>query len=270
MDAAKERRSMGGALSPIRERLAAMTGGVKTRGGFYVVSWLHRLTGTALTLLLLGHLFFLPPWLIPGTGLAGAKGPVDLLLVGAAAVMVGFHALNGGRLILYELFAVRSDMVLIRWVFGLVAAYTAWVWVLLIMNDQSVSAFLFWMIASFAGAVAASVVASRTGATGHSVSWKSQRISGAFLLVTAPACVLFLSLHPVPGVGVQEAAPWLQHLFIRAAAAALSLCALYHAGYGLFSIVADYIPSRPAQIALTALIAVFFAILVVGAGKWIL
>lgn len=270
MDVPGASRGIGSCVIPLLEKLAVLSDCVITRGGFYVISWLHRLTGTALLLFLMIHLYSLSPWLTPVTSPAGIKAalsPASIFLAWAASVVLGFHTLNGGRLILYELFAARDDAVMIRWVFGLGAAYAAMVGLIAIMGDQGVTAFLFWLIAFFAGAVAGYAVASRMRGRGHSATWKLQRISGAFLLVTAPAYLLCLFLNPAQGAGAREAAPWLQHLFIRAAPAALAACALYHAGYGLFSIAADYVPSRPAQIALTALIAAFIAVLAVWTGR---
>src|SRR4030067_2242459 len=83
-----------------------------------------------------------------------------------------------------------------RWVFGLSAAYAAMVGLLMVMKNQSVSAFFFWLMAFFLGAMATYVVASRIWNKRHSVLWKLQRISGAFLFITVPAYILFSYLNP--------------------------------------------------------------------------
>jgi succinate dehydrogenase / fumarate reductase cytochrome b subunit len=264
MDVPGESREIGASLVQILERLPILSRYAKTRGWSYVISWLHRFTGIGLILFLMVHLYALSPWQTPDIDHARMKAivsPFFLFLFWVSSLAVGFHALNGGRLMLYELFGRRSDADMIRWVFALCAAYAATVGLMMVMNNQRVSAFFFWLMAFFSGAVAAYVVASRIWKKRHSVLWKLQRISGAFLFITAPAYLLFLFLNPVEGVEVQEAIARLQSLLIRGVALTLGTGALYHAGYGLFSIAADYAPSRTVRVGITALIAVVMTVL---------
>lgn len=264
MDVPGESRGGGASLVQILERLPVLSRYAKTRGWSYVLGWLHRFTGIGLILLLMVHLYALCPWQSPDidhTRMKGIVSPFVLFLFWVSSLAVGFHALNGGRLILYELFGRRSDADMIRWVFALCAAYAATVGLMIVMNHQRVSAFFFWLMAFFAGAVAAYIVASRIWKKRHSILWKLQRISGAFLFITAPAYLLFLFLNPVEAVEVQGAVARLQNLFTRGVALTMGAGALYHAGYGLFSIVADYAPSRTVRVGLTTLIAAVITVL---------
>jgi succinate dehydrogenase hydrophobic anchor subunit len=183
---------------------------------------------------------------------------------------VGFHALNGGRLILYELFGRRNDAAMTRWIFGLSAAYAAMVGLMMIMKNQHVSALFFWLMAFFSGAVAAYVVASRIWKKRHSLLWKLQRISGAILFIPVPAYLLFSYLNPGEPAGAQEAIARIQNLFTRLVALTLATGSLYHAGYGLFSIAADYAPSPAVRAGMTAIIASVIAALAVLAFRLIL
>jgi succinate dehydrogenase cytochrome b556 subunit len=249
---------------PILERLPVLSCYAKTRGWPYVISWLHRFTGIGLVIFLMVHMVTLSSLQTPDGYPAIMKIvvlPIYLFLEWVSSLAVGFHALNGGRIILYELFGRRSDAGTIRWVFGLSAAYAAMVGLMMVIQNQRVSAFFFWMMASFSGAVAAYVVASRIWKKRHSVLWQLQRISGAFLFVAAPAYLLFLYLNPGEAVGAQGAIARMQNIFTRAVTLTLATCALYHAGYGLFSIAADYAPSRAVRVGMTALIASVIAVL---------
>jgi len=196
--------------------------------------------------------------------------PIFLLLAWASSLVVSFHALNGGRLVLYELFGKRDDADMIRWIFGLSAAYAAMVGLMMAMNNQRVSAFFFWLIAFSLGAIAAYVVASRIWKKRHSVLWKLQRISGAFLFVTVPAYLLFSYLNPGEADGAQRVIVGVQNVFARLVFLTLATCALYHAGYGLFSIVADYTSSGRTRVGMTAFIIVLIAVLAVSAFRLIL
>ena len=268
-----ESRGIGASFMPIFERLPVLSCYAKTRGWHYVISWLHRFTGIGLIIILIVHMYILSSLQTPDVDPAKMKvivSPIFLFLAWASSLVVSFHALNGGRLILYELFGRRDDADMIRWIFGLSAAYAAMVGLLMMMKNQRVSAFFFWLMAFFLGAIAAYVVASRIWKKRHSVLWKLQRISGAFLFITVPAYVLFSYLNPGEADGAQEAIAWMQNVFTRLVFLTLAAWALYHAGYGLFSIAADYTSSGTMRAGMTALIIVVIAVLAVFAFRLIL
>jgi succinate dehydrogenase hydrophobic anchor subunit len=268
-----ESRGTGTAFMPILERLPVLSWYAKNRGWHYVISWLHRFTGIGLIIILIVHMYILSSLQTPDVDPAMVKvivSPIFLLLAWVSSLVVSFHALNGGRLILYELFGRRDDRDMIRWIFGLSAAYAAMVGLLLMMKNQRVSPFFFWLMAFFLGAIAAYVVASRMWEKRHSVLWKLQRISGTFLFITVPAYVLFSYLNPGEADGAHETIAWMQNVFTRLVFLTLATGVLYHAGYGLFSIAADYTSSGITRAGMTALIIVIIAVLAVFAFRLIL
>lgn len=268
-----ENRGIGISLMPILERLPVLSCYAKTRGWHYVISWLHRFTGIWLFVALMVHMVTLSSWQTPNVFNSDMKIPVQPILVFLAwvsSLVVGFHALNGGRLILYELFGRRNDADMIRWIFGLSAAYAAMVGLMMMMKNQHVSALFFWLMAFFSGTIAAYVVASRIWKKRHSVLWKLQRISGGFLFITVPAYLLFSYLNPGEADGAQGAIVRMQNVFTRLVTLTLATLALYHAGYGLFSIAADYTSPGITRAGMTALIVVVIAVLAVLAFRFIL
>jgi succinate dehydrogenase hydrophobic anchor subunit len=219
------------------------------------------------------HVYTLWSWRTPNVFNTDMKIPVEpifVFLAWASSLVVSFHALNGCRLILYELFGRRNDADMVRWIFGLSAAYAAIVGLLMIMKNQHVSALFFWLVAFFFGAIGAYVVASRIWKKRHSVLWKLQRISGAFLFITVPAYLLFLYLNPGEADGAPGAIVRMENIFTRLVTLTLATLALYHAGYGLFSIAADYTSSGIARAGMTALIVLAMAVLAVLAFRLIL
>lgn len=274
MDMPGESRGIGASLMPVLERLPVLSGYAKSRGWHYILCWLQRFTGVGLLLFLTVHLYGLPSLQSPGGRYAAmlqmaAVPPALLFLAWASSLAVGFHTLNGGRLILYELFGRRNDATLVRWVFVLSAAYAGVVGLLMRMGNQRASAFFFWLIAGLFGTVAAYVVASRLRRKRHSVPWKLQRISGAFLFCTVPAYLLSLWLDPGGADGVKGVMADLERLFPRAVALILAACTLYHAAYGLYSIAADYAPSPRVRVGMTALTVSLIAALAALAGRFI-
>jgi len=268
-----ENRGIVTSFMPILERLPVLSWYAKTRGWYYVISWLHRFTGIGLLIILIVYMYILSSLQAPDVDPAKMKvivSPIFLLLAWASSLVVSFHALNGGRLVLYELFGKRDDADMIRWIFGLSAAYAAMVGLMMAMNNQRVSAFFFWLMAFSLGAIAAYVVASRIWKKRHSVLWKLQRISGAFLFVTVPAYLLFSYLNPGEADGAQRVIVGVQNVFARLVFLTLATCALYHAGYGLFSIVADYTRPGITRAGMAALIIVVIAALAVSAFRLIL
>jgi succinate dehydrogenase hydrophobic anchor subunit len=273
MNVPEENRGIGTSFMPILEKVPVLSFYAKTRGWHYVISWLHRFTGIGLITILIVHMYILSSLQAADVGPAKIKvivSPVFLFLAWASSLVVSFHALNGGRLILYELFGKRDDADMVRWIVGLSAAYAAMVVLMMAMNNQRVSAFFFWLMAFFLGAIAAYVVASRMWKKRHSVLWKLQRISGAFLFITVPAYLLYSCLNPSGADGAQEATVWMQNFFTRVVFLILAAFALYHAGYGLFSIAADYTSPGRMRAGMTVLIIVLIAVLAVSALRLIL
>ena len=74
---------------------------------------------------------------------------------------MAFHGFNGARLILYECFGNRNDDVMIRWVFALSFIYVVVLGMLMLMGNQMVSPFLYWVIMFTQALVVAYGVATR-------------------------------------------------------------------------------------------------------------
>ena len=259
----RKSQESGASFVPLLERLPILSCYAKTRGWYYVTSWLHRFTGIGLFFALMVCMGGFPSWRLSNvfnTDTSIPARPIFVFYAWAASLVVSFHALNGGRLILYELFGRRNDASMMRWVFGLSAAYAATVALIMLMESRGVSAFLFWGVAFFLGTVAAAVVGSRLCKKRHSVLWKLQRITGAFLFITIPAYLLFLSLNPHAAVGTEGAILGMQDVFTRLTLLIMITSALYHAGYGLFSIAADYVSPGVTRVGMTALIIILVAV----------
>src|SRR4030067_1885713 len=97
-----ENRGISASLMPILERLPVLSCYAKTRGWHYVISWLHRFTGIGLIIILMVHMYILSSWQTPNVFITDMKIPVRpifLFLAWASSLVVGFHALNGCRLL---------------------------------------------------------------------------------------------------------------------------------------------------------------------------
>ncbi len=272
MKVPKEGQGIGASLFPILDKLPVLSRYAKTRGWFYVISWLHRFTGIWLFVAFMVHMVALSSWQTPNVFNVDMKipgQPIFVFLALVSSLVVGFHALNGGRLILYELFGRRNDADMIRWIFGLTAGYAAMIG-LMMMKNQHASTFFFWLMAFFSGAIAAYAIASRIWINPHSLLWKLQRISGGFLFTTVPAYLLFLYLNPSQTETAHGAIVWIQNGFTRMAILIVTILMLYHAGYGLFSIAADYIFSKKVLTGMTAIVIAVIVVLFVFAVRIIL
>jgi succinate dehydrogenase / fumarate reductase membrane anchor subunit len=133
---------------------------------------------------------------------------------------------------------------LVNWVAGLTLLYAGLLAVLMLMGSQNVSAVFFWLVAVSVALTAAYGLYVRIGPTAHAWGWKLQRLTGAFLLVIIPAHFLFMHLGPRIAKDAAQVALRMQNPWIKLVDAALVVSALYHGGYGLNSILNDYIGSQ--------------------------
>lgn len=230
----------------------------KTRGWAFILSWSHRIAGLLLLLYVWFHLITLSTLSSPGdydAKMVWFSLPVIVFFEWLLAIPVIFHALNGGRLMLFEIYGYRDDTAMIRWLFGGSAVYLCLLAVFMLLGNQSVSPIFFWLTAIIIAVIGAYAFLAKIWRLGHSRFWKFQRASGMFLLVMIPAHFLFMHLNPEVGKDSAVIIARMQHFFIKIVDMALVLAVVYHGGYGLFSVGKDYIVSRHLQILMTVLVA---------------
>ncbi|MFC1816931.1 hypothetical protein ACFL0M_13585 [Thermodesulfobacteriota bacterium] len=229
----------------------------KTRGWLFVLAWTHRITGILLVLYLWFHIFTLNALKTPAvfeTKMSFYPSFLFVFLEWALAVPVIFHALNGGRLILYEVFQNRADDAMIRWVLSLAATYILLVGLMMIRSNQIVSPVFFWICMLIISICLCSLVALKIRHSGNSLGWKLQRITAGFLVIMVPAHLLFMHLQPSIGHDAVIVIARMQNIFIKIVDLALVIGGLYHGGYGLLSIAKDYLSTRTLQYGCTTLI----------------
>ena len=113
-------------VSQSLQRLLVIPRLTRTRGWPFVLSWGHRLSGIILCIYIVFHVYTLLLLKHPDvydTQMAIYRSFPFNLLAWLLAFPVIFHALNGGRLILYESFGNRNDDLMIRWVLALKSAF---------------------------------------------------------------------------------------------------------------------------------------------------
>ncbi len=238
---------------------------VRTRGWPYVLTWSHRISGLLLVLYLWLHIYTLSSLPTPEVFAARMnvfRFFVFILLEWLLAIPVIFHALNGARLILYESFGNRNELTAIRWVCFLSMAYTLLLGLMMLIGNQTVTPFFFWLSALLLGACLCYAVANRIWQAPNSAFWKIQRVSGSFLLIMIPAHLLFMHLNPAVGHDAVQIVARMKTGLVKTVDLLLIFGSLYHGGYGIISFAKDYLPSRPLQAAVgvaVSLLMIFFA-----------
>jgi succinate dehydrogenase hydrophobic anchor subunit len=250
----RARKTLEGAFRPGLRRIRPVSFYADTRGWFFIVSWCHRITGILAAVLVLFHVLAFR---------AGPESERFFLLVffqWVLSIPVIFHAFNGARIILYECYGRRDDESMLRWVLGLLSAFVLLLGLLILMGGQTVSPFFYWMLVSAGGLAAAYALGAEIWNTKHSVFWRLQRVSGAFLLIMIPAYILFMHIHPAvnPGTGAMVNA--IQSVFQKAVYGLLLFAALFHGGYGVWSALGDYVSSKRLQRILVAAVACLFLV----------
>jgi len=250
------------------DRVPLLSFYAKTRGWPYVIALCHRIAGLFLIAYLCFHTYTLlslssPPLYDATMKVYGFF--IFTILEWGLGFPVIFHALNGGRLILYEGFEMRNDGTMIRYLLGLSVVYVALLGVLMMMGTQSVSPVFFWLTMLIAALTLTYGVASKFWKTQHSFVWKLQRITGAFLLVMVPAHLLFMHLNPSMGKEASLIIMRMQNWFIKFVDLSLIVMVIYHAGYGLISVTRDYISFRVFRTGLAALV-ILVMVIVAWAG----
>ncbi|UCE51659.1 MAG: hypothetical protein JSV31_20685 [Desulfobacterales bacterium] len=245
------------------QRMPAVGFYARTRGWSFVIAWMHRISGIILIFYVLIHIYTLSFLITPEVFDAKMKMFgffLFIFLEWLLAAPVIFHALNGGRLILYEIFGTRNEGTLLQWMFSLSVVYVLLQALMMIMGNQTVSPILFWLVVFIFSACVLILVASRIWRIEGDLVWKLQRITGAFLLIMIPAHLMFMHLQPAIGHQANVVIARMQNIFIKFVDLILVISVLLHAGYGLISISKDYFKYRFVQNGLSLLIVLIMVV----------
>ena len=218
-----------------------------TKGWPYITAWAHRITGVLLVVYICFHIITLSSLFSPqefDAKMQVLKFLPFVLLEWILAIPVVFHALNGGRLILYEAFGNRKDDEIIRWVVLLSVFFLIIIGFVMMLGNQTATYGFFWLSVMFFGCCTAYIVWDKIKNTRIGIFWKLQRITGAFLFIAIPAHMLFMHLDPAAGHESGVIIARMGNLFIKIVDILIVSCVLFHGGYGLISIMKDYVGDR--------------------------
>ena len=254
-------------------RLPVLSFYANTRGGPYIISWIHRLGGLLLTGFILAHIYTLLSLSSPASYAEAVKAYNSFpstLLEWALAIPLIFHALNGGRIILYECYGLRNDRSMIKWVLSASLIYVTILAFFMLLGNQSVSTMFYWIVVLPFAVAAIYSLNGRLSPLSHAFTWKLQRMTGAFLLVMAPAHMLFMHLNPWVARDPNLVIARTQNGFIKGIDLAILIAVLYHAAYGVITVTRDYVSSRVISTTLTLLVCFFMGVLAFAGARLML
>ncbi len=237
-----------GGESGMLDRLPVLSWYAHTRGWKFVLAWVHRIFGLLLIFFLLFHVYILS--FLPEPSLYTVKwATYDTLffrfMEWILAVPLIFHALNGGRLMLYESFGQRDDRQMIVWGFSLGFIYLFLLGFFMVTGQhEEVSPLFYWLNILIISLAFTYYLYRRIWDTPNSKLWKFQRISGGFLFVMLPAHMLFMHISYPTGHQAAVIANRMQHFPMMMMDAVLMIAVLYHAAFGVYSIIEDYLGNR--------------------------
>jgi succinate dehydrogenase hydrophobic membrane anchor protein/succinate dehydrogenase cytochrome b556 subunit len=229
----------------------------RIKGWPYVISWAHRISGLLLAGYLLFHVVTLASLRNPAVFESKMQSFASLFPVFVEwllAVPVIFHALNGGRLLLYEVYGVRQDRAVLNWTLLLSGCYLLLLGIFMALGNQRVSAVFFWSYLALSSGLITYVTITRLRISGASTAWKLQRISAAFLLLMIPAHMLFMHLDPALGRDAQVIIARMSNPFIKLVDLLLLIGVMFHGAYGVRGICLDYLSSPRARTVCTGVI----------------
>lgn len=217
------------------------------RGIAYLMTKGHRITGILLSFYLIAHIYTLSGLEYPQAFQAEMemlKHPFFMFLEWCLVIPLAFHAFNGGRLILFELFEKHEDDRLIAWTLGLSSFFIIMMAVLMVAGTESMTSFSFWIVMAAVSVVLVTLVYQKVWPTFNNSFWKYQRLTGALLLALALGHYFFMHLnssvgHDAPVILSRMQSPLTFLIdFLLLTAAAL------HGWYGIKTIIYDTVMTK--------------------------
>jgi len=256
MDISAQKARVETYLAELTQHAEKLTYYAQSRGWGFVLTWAHKVTGLMLVLYMFFHIITLSGLNDPAS-FASKMRFLDNFLFGflewTLAVPVIFHALNGSRLMLYEIFRVRDDALMIRWVLFLGALYVLTLGLFMLMGNQQVSVGVFWLTITMTGIITGAIVYQKIWPTRNMVWWKLQRISGAFLLPMVSGHMFFMHLNYKMGHDVDTILARMSAVGMKLVDIVFVVTVFFHAGFGVYTIIVDYVEDHRARLGLSVL-----------------
>jgi succinate dehydrogenase hydrophobic membrane anchor protein/succinate dehydrogenase cytochrome b556 subunit len=268
-----QRTGVEGYVVSILERSERLSGYAQSRGWGYLLTWAHRIAGLMLVLYMLFHVYTLSGLREPEVFASKMKFLQNFIfsfLEWGLAFPVIFHALNGTRLVLYEVFRVRQEAVMIRWVFVLSGIYVLALGFLMMLGNQEVSVAFFWLTIAIASAISSTIVFKKIWYTQNAVLWKLQRVSGALLLPLVSGHMFFMHLNYQVGHDVNTILARISSPGIKALDVVFVVTVFFHAGFGVSTIIGDYVEDKLLRNGLQLVTSFILAVFAYGGAKLVL
>lgn len=238
----------------------------RTRGPSFLVFWAHRISGLILACYLFFHLLTLSSLADPAAFSAKMDAfntPLFTFLEFILSVPLLFHALNGLRLILYESFSLRDNEHLLHWLSSLGVIYLCILALLMGLGTQTISPLLFVLVVMTSGLLFSAYLLQHIRPSPLPRLWKGQRLTAMFLLLALPGHMLFMHLnhdlaHEAANILARLQLPLVQIFYMLTVG-----FLLYHAVYGLYTILQDLTANRTLRTGLTAVLLLGTAYLLV-------
>jgi len=273
MDTSAQRTGLEAYLIGVLEHSERLSYYARSRGWGFIMTWAHRIAGLILVLYMLFHIYTLSALYEPALFAAKMKffgNFVFRFFEWVLAVPVIFHALNGTRLILYEAFRIRRDDAMIRWVIVLSAIYILTLALFMLMGNQEVSAGFFWLMVAITSAISSTIIYKRLWDTQNAVLWKLQRVSGAFLLPLVSCHMFFMHLNYKVGHDVDTILARVSSPGIKVLDVVFVTFVFFHAGFGLYTIICDYVERSLLRRGLTLLMSFVLGLFAYAGAKLVL
>jgi succinate dehydrogenase / fumarate reductase cytochrome b subunit len=257
-------------LIRMMERFQTVSYYTHSRGWGFVVTWAHRVAGLTLVLYMFFHIFTLSGLYEPAAFASKMKLFGNVLfsfLEWALAFPVIFHGLNGTRLILYEIFRSRNDSLMMRWVCLLSALYVVTLGLFMVMGNQQVSAGFFWLTVALASTILGVIVYKKLWQTQNATLWKLQRVSGALLLPMVSGHMFFMHLNYQVGHDVETILARMSGAGMKLVDLVFVVSVFFHAGFGLYTIIGDYVGDPRLKAGLSVLMSFVMAIFAFAGAK---
>jgi len=245
------------------ERLPILSYYTTSRGWSFLISWGHRLAGLTLVGYMFAHIYTLSLLFHPATFDADMRFLNNFFftfLEWCVAIPLIYHSLNGGRLILYELYTVRREDIVLRTMTVLGVVYLIIVGFFFIQEGPQPSLALLWPATFVLSLVVFGAVLLRISKTRNTLLWKLQRITGAFMIPMVIGHMFFMHMNYLTGHDSKTILMRVQSPVIKGIDFAFIVLLVFHAGYGIFSIMTDYLKPGFVLKSLTALVFIVMAI----------